>query len=195
MRAVHRLAPLAVPTAHALSSRGIPATGVMEAGGPASGIPPASAVYFVRNGTLVAVPRRVPEVGDVETAVEALLQGPTPEERRERLTTRLTPQSPLPATMAPANPQDGSAAPTATQLPAEVASEVVEVTTRGESVSVELPAGAGRLTSLAANQVICTAAWARLLALGDAESVTVTVSVAGGEGQHVEGSGERCPDL
>ncbi|CAM5244486.1 hypothetical protein [Streptomyces aurantiogriseus] len=222
MRPVHRAALLVAPAALALSSCGIPATDVVEAGGPASGIAPTTPVYFVRNGTLVAVPRRVPEAGDVRTALEALLQGPTAQERLKSLTTRLARQPErLWPTSAPARTQDGTTTPADTPPPsetpteaaetpteaaetpteaaetateaAETPTEAVEVTTRGDSLSVELPWYTAELSSLAADQVICTAARAYLPTLWDVESVTVTVTSA--VGRTAEGSDDRCPDL
>ncbi|MFF3329167.1 hypothetical protein ACFYWX_06325 [Streptomyces sp. NPDC002888] len=193
MRPVHRAALLVVPAALALSSCGIPATGVVEAGAPASGIAPTTPVYFVRNGTLVAIPRKVPEAGDVRAAVEALLKGPTPQERRKSLTTRLARQPGLfSRAPAPAVTQDGN--PTAAEA-AETPTETMEVTTRGDSLSVELPWYTAELSSLAADQVICTVARAHLLTLWDVKSVTVTVTVTGAVGPPIEGSDDRCPDL
>lgn len=179
MRPVRRAALLVGSAVLALSSCDIPATGVVEAGGPASGIAPTALVYFVRNGTLVAVSRRVPDAGDVTTALAVLLQGPTPQERRKRLTTRLA----LQPTAAPAPAQDGTATP----------AEAVEVTTRDDSVSVELPWYTAELSSVAANQVICTAARAYLLTRRDLKSVTVKVT--GAAGRPAEGVDDRCPDL
>ncbi|WP_367324712.1 hypothetical protein [Streptomyces sp. HUAS ZL42] len=194
MRPVRRVALLVVTAALALSSCGIPSTGVVEAGGPASGIAPTTPVYFVRNGTLVAVPRTVPEAGDVRTAVEALLNGPTPQERLKSLTTRLArkPELFLP-TASPARTQDGSTAPAGTSPTTGIPTEAVEVTTRGDSLSVELPWYTAEWSSLAADQVICTAARAYLLTLWDVQSLTVTVT--GAAGRTAEGSDERCPDL
>ena len=54
MKALHRVPLLALL---ALTSCGIPATGVVEAGGPASGVLPLTPVYFVEGGRLVPVPR------------------------------------------------------------------------------------------------------------------------------------------
>ncbi|MCT9080219.1 hypothetical protein [Streptomyces fulvoviolaceus] len=180
MRPVHRATLLVVPAVLALSSCDIPATGVVEAGGPASGIAPTALVYYLRNGTLVAVSRKVPEAGDVTTAVAVLLDGPTPQERRKHLTTRLARQ---PALLSPTDmAQDATDTPT----------EAVAVTTRDGSVSVELPWYTAELSSLATDQVICTAARAYLLTRRDLDSVTVTVT--GASGRPTEGSDDRCPD-
>lgn len=190
MRPVHRAALLAVSSVLGLSSCDIPATGVVEAGGPASGIPPAALVYYVRNGTLVAVSRKVPEAGDVTTAVAALLLGPTPQERRENLTTRLARQFLL-ASPAPTATQNGTTTPTASQPPTETPAEAVRVTMQDGDISVELPWYAAELSSLAADQVICTAAHAYLLTRRDLNSVTVTVTDAAGH--PTEGTDDRCP--
>lgn len=190
MRPVHRAALLAVSSVLGLSSCDIPATGVVEAGGPASGIPPAALVYYVRNDTLVAVSRKVPEAGDVTTAVTALLQGPTPQERRENLTTRLARQLLL-ASPAPTTTQNDTTTPAASPPPAGTPAEAVRVTTRDSDVSVELPRYAAELSSLATDQIICTAAHAYLLTRRDLNSVTVTVT--GADGRATEGTDDRCP--
>ncbi|MFI7502908.1 hypothetical protein ACIBVL_31415 [Streptomyces sp. NPDC049687] len=184
MRPLHRAALLAAPAALALSSCGIPATGVVEAGGPASGIAPIATVYFVRDGALIAVNREVLEAGDVRSAVEALLQGPSDPELLKRLTTQLPTPTLFPTAT---NAGTGDAVPAATSL---------EVTTQRDRVSVALPAYVkGRLTPLAAEQVICTAARAYLLTLpeAEAEAEAVTVTVTGADGGRTEGSAADCP--
>ncbi|MFF5184181.1 hypothetical protein ACFY30_10400 [Streptomyces sp. NPDC000345] len=199
MRSVRRVALLVVPAALALSACGIPATGVVEAGGPASGIPATTALYFVGNGTLVAVPRAVPEAGDVGMAVEALLQGPTARERLKHLTTRLVrlpERTTLFPTAGPAETRDGgSPGPTATGDPSGPSPDVVRVTAHDDHVAIRLPSHTSKLTELAADQVICTAARAYLLGLRDAEPATVTVTVTGADGRRFEGSGARCPGV
>jgi hypothetical protein len=55
---------------------------VVEAGGPASGVTQVTTLYFVRDGTLVAVPRITATPGDTEAALELPLLGPTPDEAR-----------------------------------------------------------------------------------------------------------------
>ncbi|NNN38286.1 hypothetical protein HLK59_49985 [Streptomyces sp. S3(2020)] len=179
MKPAHATALLFAASALLLSACDIPATGVVEAGGPASGIPPTVPVYLIRDGALVAVSRTISDAGEPVTAVESLLQGPTPQERRERLTTALAVQpTPLRPTPSPTEP-----------LP----DEAVRLTAQNNAVHVELPSYAGDLTRLAADQVICTAARAYLLTREDLESTTVTVTDATGE--VVVGGVERCPEL
>ena len=66
----------------ALTSCGIPATGVVEAGGPASGTLPMTRVYFVENGALVATSRTTELPGDPEAALQLLMAGPLAGEKR-----------------------------------------------------------------------------------------------------------------
>ncbi|SES46471.1 hypothetical protein SAMN04487983_106023 [Streptomyces sp. yr375] len=184
MKAVRRAVLLCVPALCALVSCGIPATGVVEAGGPAHGIAPTVRVYLVAGGTLVPVSRGIAGPVDVRSAVEALLLGPTDAERAKRLTTLVPPPS-LAATMAPDSDP-------ATEAPD---SSAVRVDTRGDKVAIELPTVAGELTELAAAQVICTAADARRTVDSDTATTTLTVTVTNGVGHGVEGTDERCPDL
>ncbi|PWI20972.1 hypothetical protein DI272_42765 [Streptomyces sp. Act143] len=156
---------LVAPALLALSSCGIPATGVVEAGGPASGITPVTSVYFVQNGTLVAVPRTTAFPGDAAAALELLIGGPTFDEARKRLGTA------MPRPRAPAAP------PT--------------VTGRGDALLVKLPPGMGPLADLATRQVICTAAAARHLT--DESAATVTIEVTDSRGRRVRGTDEGCP--
>ncbi|MEU4484592.1 hypothetical protein AB0H94_06810 [Streptomyces purpurascens] len=80
MTARRRAALLAVPALCGLASCGIPATGVVEAGGPAGGVVPTVRVYFVADGKPAPVPRRAVTPIGAASAVEVLLQGPTAEE-------------------------------------------------------------------------------------------------------------------
>ncbi|MCX5361128.1 hypothetical protein OG864_20690 [Streptomyces sp. NBC_00124] len=180
MKPAHATALLVAASALLLSACDIPATGVVEAGGPASGIPPTVPIYLVRDGALVAVPRTISDAGEPVTAVESLLKGPTPQERRKRLTTELARQ--LPVTTRP------------TPSPAEPSpEESVRLMTETDGLYLELPRYAGKMTTLAANQVICTAARAYLLTRPDLDSTTVTVTDAAGG--TFEGDVERCPEL
>lgn len=198
MKSAHATALLVAASALLLSGCDIPATGVVEAGGPATGVAPTVQIYLVQDGALVAVSRTVPDVGEPVRAVESLLQGPTPQERRKRLTTDLALQRPATPTADTAPTTATTIAPTTastppTPSPAEpLPDDAVRLTARNNSVYVELPAYTGDLTPLAADQVICTAARAYLLTREDLESTTVTVTDATGEA--VEGGVERCPE-
>ncbi|MFD5271607.1 hypothetical protein [Streptomyces sp. NPDC058335] len=190
MRAVPRAVLLAVPALCALASCGIPTTGVVEAGGPASGVVPTIRVHFVAgDGTLVAVPRRTVAPVDVESAVAVLLEGPTEAERVKRLTTLL----PLPGLLATPVP-----AATATDGPVAAPQEevrtadLVKVVAEDDRVSIEFTAVSGGLTGLAVDQLVCTALGAQRVAEPGAEPLPVTVTGPGG--RPVEGTGASCSD-
>ncbi|MFD9394526.1 hypothetical protein ACFWBB_28465 [Streptomyces sp. NPDC060000] len=189
MRAVRRAVLLCVPAWCALVSCGIPATGVVEAGGPAHGIVPMVRVYLVRAGSLVAVPRRPVTAIDAESAVWSLLEGPTEAERAKRLTTLLPPLTPVP-TLDPSVPPSKGAdvGPTAVAP----TSAPMSVDRRDDGVSIQLHYATDGLADLAMAQLICTAAEAQRTADFTAESVTVTVT--DGLGRSVRGTDEHCPD-
>lgn len=188
MRAVRRAVLLAVPALCALASCGIPTTGVVEAGGAASGVVPTIRVYFVAgDGTLVAVPRRTVAPVDVESAVAVLLEGPTEAERVKRLTTLL----PLPGLLATPVP-----AATATDGPVAVPQEevrtadLVKVVAEDDRVFIEFTAASNELTGLPVDQLVCTALGAQRVAEPGAEPLPVTVTDPGG--RPVEGTGASC---
>ncbi|MFD3613786.1 hypothetical protein ACFWWT_00790 [Streptomyces sp. NPDC058676] len=187
MRAVRRAVPPAVAALFALASCGIPTTGVVEAGGPASGVVPTIRVYFVADDTLVAIPRQTVAPVDVESAVEVLFEGPTNPERAKRLTTLL----PLPAllpTAAPAPATDG-----AFEAPQEaVAADLVKVVAQDDRVSIELSPALGELPGLAVDQLVCTALGAQRVAAPGAEPLPVTVT--GADGRPAKGTGASCSD-
>lgn len=189
MRAVLRSASLVLPALCALTSCGIPTTGVVEAGGPASGIVPTTQVYFVADGTLVPVPRRLAATVGVEPAVRALFQGPTDRERLKGLHTLLPrPLLPLPSA-------ENTYPPTASATPAPTdaarASGPVKVTTDGGHVVIELSLPTDKPAGLAAAQLICTAVAAQRVADAGAEPLPVTVT--GPDGLHTGGTGRQCP--
>ncbi|MGI5441096.1 hypothetical protein ACQEV4_28075 [Streptomyces shenzhenensis] len=174
MKAGHRLALLTVPALLGLCSCGIPATGVVEAGGPASGIEPVTPVYFLRDGALVAVPRATADPGDAGAALDLLLLGPAPVEGAGGLSTEVP--GTLPAT-SPVPENTSAAGPT--------------VSVKGDTVGIRLPPGFDRLSRLAAEQLICTAAAAHRIGAPSADTVTVTVST--GSGRQAEGTDGDCP--
>ncbi|MFE7931622.1 hypothetical protein ACFU6S_23435 [Streptomyces sp. NPDC057456] len=203
MRALRRALPLCVPALCTLVSCGIPATGVVEAGGPAHGIVPMVRVYLVESGSLVAVPRRPVGAVDAESAVRSLLEGPTAAERAKRLTTLLPPLTAAP-TLAPTPvatpiatsgasvaPVTGASGGPADEAPAS-ASATVSVNARSGVVSIQLHGLAEELADLAVAQLICTAAEAQRTT--DIGAGVVTVKVTNALGRSVEGSDERCPD-
>ncbi|MFE5030820.1 hypothetical protein [Streptomyces sp. NPDC056683] len=186
-----RLALLVPAAVCVLASCGIPATGVVQAGGPAAGVVPAARLYFVRDGALVAVRRPTDAPGDVESAVRDLLRGPTSAELRKGVTTRL----PLPTgapTAVPAVPADGG---TAVVPEARSWAGLVRVTARADRILVRLSSAAGEPgdPGLAAAQIACTADAARRVADPGAEPEPVTVAFPGG--RRVEGAATRCPGL
>ncbi|MFI9168185.1 hypothetical protein [Streptomyces lincolnensis] len=190
MRGLRRAASLVVPALFALVSCGIPETGVVEAGGPAGGVVPRVRVFFVADGALVSVPRTTPAPIEVESALEILLQGPTDAERAKGLTTRLPLPMLVPSALAtpPATSPPGAPGEVGEAAPA---SDVVAVTTRGGTLSVEVSASARELAGPAADQLICTALAAQRVAEPGAEPKPVTVTSADGRG--VRGSGAGCP--
>ncbi|MFJ5309395.1 hypothetical protein [Streptomyces sp. NPDC088350] len=184
MRAVRRAALLVVPALFALASCGIPTTGAVEAGGPASGIVPGVRVYFfVADGGLVGVRRRTTAPIDVETAVRVLLQGPTPAEQDKRLITMLPSAAREPALAAPATP-----------VPVPQASGVwdpVRVTSHDDRVSIELSVPVKSPAGLAAAQLICTALEAERAAHPGVAPLPVTVT--GYDGRRIAATGTDCP--
>ncbi|WP_328875254.1 hypothetical protein OHT76_37160 [Streptomyces sp. NBC_00287] len=174
----------------ALTSCGIPTTGVVEAGGPASGVVPTIRVYFVvADSTLISVPRQTSAPVDVEKALEILLLGPTDTERGKLITTQLPLLPGLP-TRAPAAPAtDGASAVPQDRRRADL----FRVTTRDDGISVELDQSAGKLSDIAAAQIICTAAAAQRVA--DPGTEPVLVSVTGPDGRRVEGTAVQCPEV
>ncbi|MFF4362044.1 GerMN domain-containing protein [Streptomyces sp. NPDC001604] len=154
-----------LPMLGALASCGIPTTGVVEAGGPASGVAPTLQVYFVAGRTLRGVDRMLAGPVDVESAVRVLLKGPTRAERAEGLYTVLPPEASLMSR--------------------------VTVTSRDGRVTIRLSAVPGNSGDLAAAQLICTTVAAqRVIAPGaDPQPVTVT----GPGGLYARGNGTRCP--
>ncbi|MET8167748.1 hypothetical protein ABZT34_26415 [Streptomyces sp. NPDC005329] len=197
MRALRRALPLCAPALCTLVSCGIPATGVVEAGGPAHGIVPMVRVYLVESGSLVAVPRRPVGAVDAESAVRSLLEGPTAAERAKRLTTLLPPLTAAPtlaptpvatpgASVAPVTGPSGGPADEAR------ASAAVSVNARSGVVSIQLHGLGEELADLAVAQLICTAAEAQRTT--DIGVGAVTVKVTNELGRSVEGSDERCPD-
>ncbi|WP_320782706.1 hypothetical protein [Streptomyces sp. CRN 30] len=163
----------------------IPATGVVEAGGPASGVRPAVPttapestdapiprppvvapvpLYFVEDGTLVAVTRAEAGPADPATAVALLFEGPDRTERRRGLDTEL--------------PRGGAA-------PA--------VRTEGATVAIGLSAAAEPLSVTAVDQLACTAAAARLAQ--DPELGTTLVTVEQPDGRLAGRSSDDCPDV
>jgi len=176
-----------------LTSCGIPATGVVEAGGPASGVASRVRVYLVMDGALIGVRRSIVPPVDVESALLALLQGPTDVEQAQRITTMLPLPTALP-TEAPVSPDaSGGAAEVPQEVPQEaVARKVLKVTARDDGVLVELSVREGELTNIAATQILCTALGAQRVADpgGDPAPVTVTSP----DGRRFEGAGVQCPE-
>lgn len=186
MRAVHRSAWLTMlPALFALASCGIPTTGAVEAGGPASGVVPRVRVYFVVDETLVGVLRRTAAPVDVESAVRILLQGPTPTEQDKRLTTLLPP----PALAASQVPTANGADPVP-QASSDT-SDPVRVTPHDGGVSIELSLPVRQPAGLAAAQLICTALEAQAIAHPGTTPLPVTVT--GVDGRRIAATGTSCP--
>ncbi|MEU6357557.1 hypothetical protein ABZ896_51065 [Streptomyces sp. NPDC047072] len=161
----------------ALSGCGIPATGVVEAGAPASGITPVTPVYLLLADRLVAVPRTTEFPGDVQAAVDLLLLGPTSEEVARGLSTEVRARPTVAPDPAGAPRQPSPAAPT--------------VSVRDDALTIELPSGTGPLSDVATRQVICTAAAAHRLTDRATASVTAVVGESGR--WRATGTDESCP--
>lgn len=189
MKATHRVSMLIAPAFFALSACGIPATGVVEAGGPASGIVPTTPMFFVRDGTLAAVPRVTARPGDAGAALQMLLIGPTQVEAHGGLATEV-PGAPAEV---PGAPTAAALAPTsASRAPEQTSPDGPTVSVKGDTLSIRLPSGFGELSPLATSQLICTAAAAHRI--GHPSGGAVTVTVSDGSGWHAEGTDENCPD-
>ncbi|SHL57545.1 GerMN domain-containing protein [Actinacidiphila paucisporea] len=137
-----------------LAGCGIPTTGVVEAGEPATGVHQDVVLYFVsaQHGALSTVRRRADSRVDAAMAVRMLLAGLAPfEQKMLGLTTDLPPA-------------------TAT------------VRTHGGAVTVDLSTAAGRLAGAAVDQVVCTVRGA--FAGAGAVTVTVTVGGVPAAGSH-----------
>lgn len=179
-RGARRALPVVLAALLPLAACGIPETGVVEAGEPATGVlqPGVTAVpsetapeavplvkvplYFVEDGALTAVSRTVAAPGDLGSTVLMLFKGPDARERRSGLTTELPP---------------AAVAPT--------------IRTDGTVVNVQLPRTAASLSDTAVDQLACTVAVARLRqdpALGSAQ---VTVEQPGG--RLAGRSSDDCP--
>ncbi|WP_261400956.1 hypothetical protein [Streptomyces salinarius] len=179
-RSTRRALPVLLAALLPLSACGIPETGVVEAGEPATGVlqpgvtaaPSESApesvplvkvpLYFVEDGALTAVSRTVAGSTDLGSTVLMLFKGPDAEERQRGLTTELPP---------------AAVAPT--------------IRTDGTVVNVQLPRTAASLSDTAVDQLACTVAVARLRqdpALGSAQ---VTVEQPGG--RLAGRSSDDCP--
>ena len=163
MSPVHRAARSAQLVASVLllcvlCACGIPTTGVVGSGEPATGVQSTTTVYFTgKLGRVIAVPRRTPQRTGVEAAVKLLFQGPSTSEQL---------------------------AGAFTALPRLKKDPVVR--TDGAKVSIELvfdtrPEFARGFTSLdrddALEQLACTAAGARHAEDPDVESVEVVVVI------------------
>ncbi|MFB7653567.1 MULTISPECIES: hypothetical protein [unclassified Streptomyces] len=179
-RTARRALPLLLAALLPLAGCGIPETGVVEAGEPATGVlepgaapSPSQAqptavpvatvpLFFVDDGTLASVTRTVPGATDPGTIVLMLFKGPDDQERNRGLTTEL----PLTA-----------AAPT--------------VRVDGASVTVLLPRGTSSLSDTAVDQLACTVAAARLRQDPALDRAQVTVEQPGG--RLAGRSSDDCP--
>lgn len=166
----------------ALTSCGIPATGVVEAGGPASGTLPLTQVYFVEDGSLVPVPRTTGQPGEPEAALRLLMAGPLTGEGRVGGLATEVPGLP---TSAPV--------PTATaDAPGEPSLDAPAVTARGDGMTIRLPPGWDGVSDIGVRQIVCTAAAAYRLTRPSVRAVTAEVT--DGAGRRVRGSDADCPD-
>ncbi|WP_328675086.1 hypothetical protein [Streptomyces sp. NBC_00343] len=149
-----------------LSGCGIPPTGIVQSGDPASGLRSGVLLYFIADdGHLVPVSREIAEPVDVRQAIGLLFAGPDDRDRMLGLTTALT-RTPPPA-----------------------------INTQDALVTLRLPAGTDPLPPLAARQLICTTAEARLTEDRNTVTTGVTVVVIEPGGQRTRGSSHGCSVL
>ncbi|MFI8090843.1 hypothetical protein ACIF9R_21395 [Streptomyces sp. NPDC086080] len=90
------LSGLTAAAAVALTACGVPPSGVIEAGAPASGMyspsaaPPSSpatvSLFFLRDGDLTPYPRQIDDAGDLEAVVHLLFKGPAATETATAIT-------------------------------------------------------------------------------------------------------------
>ncbi|MFF7052889.1 hypothetical protein ACFY94_31520 [Streptomyces griseorubiginosus] len=191
MKSLHRAPLLALL---ALTSCGIPATGVVEAGGPASGALPLTPVYFVENGRLVAMQRNTGRPGDPTDALRLLWDGPLAGEggtdRLDSLTTELPALPTAMALPSVATDVPGSPLSDPSGAAGNPASDTPTVTVAGNTMTIRLPAGMSGLSDLGVRQLVCTATAAYRLTRPSAPSLTAAVT---GGGHLVRMSDARCP--
>ncbi|MCH5677043.1 hypothetical protein [Streptomyces gilvus] len=176
---------MVLPALGLLASCGIPTTGVVQSGVPASGLMPTIQVYFVTGGVLHGVSRRTVAPPDVESALQMLLAGPTPGEQTEGL------RSLLPSLESPPTALFPTEAPTPDQSAAARTSKWVQVASRKDRVDIRLTVAMGGKTDLAAAQLICTALSAERVAAPGTRPLPVTVTAA--EGREIRSSDTECP--
>ncbi|WP_052488865.1 hypothetical protein [Streptomyces sp. 150FB] len=155
MRPAHRRArpALLVAAGLLLSACGIPTTGVVESGAPATGIQSPTLIYFVRDGVLIPVPRKTGREADAVTAMHMLLQGPNGDEQQAGVKTEIPPLTGQP-----------------------------KIWNRGKTgLSIQLPPVTGPLSIAALNQLICTTAHAHHTQDPHVNAVQVTVTYSSGD--------------
>ncbi|WP_020137162.1 hypothetical protein [Streptomyces sp. 351MFTsu5.1] len=178
----------------AVTSCGIPATGVVEAGAPASGALPLTQVYFVENGRLVAVPRNTGRPGDPTDALRLLMDGPLAGERavdgRGGLTTEVPALPTALALPSPATDEPGSPLTDTSGAAGNSASDTPTATVAGNTMTIRLPPGMAGLSELGVRQLVCTATAAYRLTRPSTPSPAAEVT---GGGDTVRVPDARCP--
>ncbi|MGY1499921.1 hypothetical protein ACW4TU_25650 [Streptomyces sp. QTS52] len=165
---------LLVASALLLGACGIPTTGVVGSGEPATGIRSTMTLYFPGKGGLIAVTRRTPQRPGVVAAVRLLFQGPTSSEQRAGM-----------ATLLPKPKED----PTVRADGAKVSIEL------GFTDRVDFANAAKTLPGDALAQLACTVVSARHAEDPDVESVEVFVKAtmkATEDQWNVEGHSATC---
>jgi len=176
-----------IPALGLLASCGIPTTGVVQSGVPASGLVPTIRVYYVTGDVLYGVSRRTAAPPDAGSAIQVLLKGPTPGEQSAGLRSLLPSVASSPPTaLFP------SEAPTLDQSAAAETTKWVQVTSRRDRVDIRLTVAMGSKTDLAAAQLICTALAAERVVAPGTRPLPVTVTAA--EGREIRSSDTACPD-
>ncbi|GAA5023898.1 hypothetical protein [Streptomyces siamensis] len=162
-----------------LSACGVPPSGVIEAGEPASGMLPSSqptvpvvvSLYFLHDGALKAYPRKMGDPADLATVVDQLFDGPT----------------------------NNEAVTATTQLPR--LADAPDVTAgSGNGVSIKLPDDVAPLSRPAVLQLACTVAqlsgsFAKLPANAHRDGALASPSIRVlGDGWTRTQSADSCPE-
>ncbi|MER5431471.1 hypothetical protein [Streptomyces sp. NPDC002588] len=166
----------------ALTSCGIPATDVIQAGGPASGIVPVANLYFVRSERLVAVPREMTGEFDLSWVMAALMKGPSERESAEGVRSDLPVVDVVLATPAPSDGRPEPAETVATR-------SFVTVTKSDDRVLLTLAAVMG--SGLGKAQLVCTVMAAQRVISPGAKPKPVTLVEP--DGRRADDAGQNCP--
>jgi hypothetical protein len=159
MRRAHRAVrpALLVAAVLLLSACGIPTTGVVGSGEPATGVRLTTTVYFIKTGVLTPVPRRVAQRAVTDAAVKAVFSGPDNSEQRAGMTSGL---------------------PTLTKDPMVRTAGAKVLIKLGFDTRPQFAAARRMLTGTGLTQLVCTAVLARQAEDPGIGSVSVIVTAS-----------------